>query len=66
MHSLPTIVVMNMTDEQREEYNRQESARIARREERERVDQIYHANCMRFWGSMIVILAIATIAFFVV
>jgi len=66
MHSLPTIVIMNMTDEQREEYNQKESVRIALGEESKRVDKIYHANCMRFWGSMIVILSIVTIAFFMV
>jgi hypothetical protein len=66
MHGLPTIVVMNMTDEQREVYNQQESERIARREERERIDREYFATLSKFWGSVAVVIAMAVISFYIV
>jgi hypothetical protein len=65
MHSLPTIVVMNMTDEQREVYNLQESARIAARDaaKAEQAEQT-RAN-WAFAGILIVVAVVVVVAFIV-
>jgi DhnA family fructose-bisphosphate aldolase class Ia len=66
MHSLPAIVIMNMTDEQREEYNRQEAARLARQADRDLIDQEMHVNLCTFWLTVAVCALAVVVAIVVV
>jgi anti-sigma-K factor RskA len=57
---------MNMTDEQRKEYNLQEGIRLQEKRER---DAAYRADCqskIKFWSIVALLAAVATVALTIV
>jgi hypothetical protein len=62
MHSLPAIVIMNMTDDQRKVYNRQEAARLAVKAKREQFDREMHTTLCTFWVTVAICAVIVVVA----
>jgi hypothetical protein len=62
MHSLPAIVIMNMTEEQRKVYNLQEGVRLQVQRERDAAYRVVCRTRHTFWTVVALVALVATVA----